>query len=313
MAEFIRKKRFIKYTDKNCKKFLSRDFSRKCAYCQIREGDLSGPESFEKDHFIPSSMGGSNEYDNLYYSCMSCNGKAGKSDNWSKTLLDPCENDIWDVHVKVNDQYICESLTAQGEEYIKTFKLNRKSYINKRKIIAENQLELKEKIDKYKVLCESIIKCGDDRASVLEDSIQEFEHLLEEGANYRMSLNAFDEDIDELITSLLSELGKVDCVDKDYDLLYEVCINDKKFLCYVEIDDFIFDEKGYVHKYISVDKLSVWKDIMAEDNILIVVFNKNDKHNYYVRLEEILSLPGAENDVRCGYYIHESNKTLKCN
>ena len=55
MAEFSRKKRFFKYRDKYCKKFLSRDFARKCAYCKIREGDLAGPDSFEKDHFLPVS------------------------------------------------------------------------------------------------------------------------------------------------------------------------------------------------------------------------------------------------------------------
>lgn len=80
MAEFLRKKRFLKYNDSRCKKFLSKDFNRKCAYCKIREGDLAGPESFEKDHFFPIAKGGKDDYENLYYSCVSCNGKAGKSD-----------------------------------------------------------------------------------------------------------------------------------------------------------------------------------------------------------------------------------------
>ena len=85
----------MKYNDSRCKKFLSKDFNRKCAYCKIREGDLAGPESFEKDHFFPIAKGGKDDYENLYYSCVSCNGKAGKSDTWSQTLLDPCKDDIW--------------------------------------------------------------------------------------------------------------------------------------------------------------------------------------------------------------------------
>ena len=65
MAEFLRKKRFLKYNDSRCKKFLSKDFNRKCAYCKIREGDLAGPESFEKDHFFPIAKGGKDDYENM--------------------------------------------------------------------------------------------------------------------------------------------------------------------------------------------------------------------------------------------------------
>lgn len=51
-GRILKEKRFLKYNDSRCKKFLSKDFNRKCAYCKIREGDLAGPESFEKDHFF---------------------------------------------------------------------------------------------------------------------------------------------------------------------------------------------------------------------------------------------------------------------
>lgn len=52
MAEFLRKKRFLKYNDSRCKKFLSKDFNRKCAYCKIREGDLAGPKVSKKIIFF---------------------------------------------------------------------------------------------------------------------------------------------------------------------------------------------------------------------------------------------------------------------
>ena len=78
MAEFLRKKRFFKYNDSRCKKFLSKDFKKRCAYCKTREGDLAGPESIEKDHFFPLAKGGKDNYENLYYACSSCNGRAGK-------------------------------------------------------------------------------------------------------------------------------------------------------------------------------------------------------------------------------------------
>ena len=47
-------------------------------------------------------------------------------------------------------------------------------------------------------------------------------HILDEGANYRMTKNAFDNEIDELIVRKLKKVGEVKEVDEDYDLLYEL-------------------------------------------------------------------------------------------
>ena len=239
MAEFLRKKRFLKYNDSRCKKFLSKDFNRKCAYCKIREGDLAGPESFEKDHFFPIAKGGKDDYENLYYSCVSCNGKAGKSDTWSQTLLDPCKDDIWNVHIKLSENCQIEALTIQGKEYIRTFKLNRKSYVVRRRTIETQQTELREKLKEYEEIVAKLLETENFKSDgeFLEKDIDEWKHILDEGANYRMTKNAFDNEIDELIVRKLKKVGEVKEVDEDYDLLYELEYNGETFLCHVAMID----------------------------------------------------------------------------
>lgn len=313
MAEFSKKKRFLKYRDKRCKKFLSRDFAKKCAYCKIREGDLSGPDSFEKDHFIPVSKGGSDEYDNLYYACTSCNGKAGKSDFWSNTLLDPCRDDILGIHISLSDDFRYEYITEQGEEYIKTFKLNRKSYVIKRRVIAKHQMELQEKLKQYIILCDAIADTvgGVDIKHILEEDIKEIEAVIKYGVNYRMSENAFDEDIDKLIYEILSKVGKVECVDRDYDLFYQLEIGNNKYLCYIDIDEIEFNISGKAKRYISTEKLKIWKGIEAIEEILIITFNEKDRNLYFTRLKDILQLKGVNNLEKCGYDLIQNNRVEK--
>lgn len=315
MAEFVRKKRFYRYKDEQCKKFLSRDFSKKCAYCKIREGDLAGPDSFEKDHFFPLKKGGEDGYDNLYYSCRSCNGKSGKSDKWSETLLDPCKDDIWDVHVKVDDNFKCKELTEQGKEYKNTFKLNRKSYVNIRRKIANHQSELHEKVAKYKQLSQELIALGPEAFDVqyLTNDIHEWERILEYGVNYRMSENAFDEDVDERIFCALAEVGIVECVDRDYDLFYEISIGDNKYLCYVEMVEFDLGVNGSARKFISTEKLSVWRNINKQEKILIILYNSSNQQVYFVKLDDVLESSGAKNEDRCGYSVTEENHISKLN
>lgn len=313
MAEFIRKKRFFKYRDKRCKKFLSRDFAKKCAYCKIREGDLAGPDSFEKDHFIPVSNGGSDEYDNLYYACTSCNGKAGKSDSWSKTLLDPCRDNIWGIHISLSDDFRYEDITEQGDEYIKTFKLNRKSYVIQRRVIAKHQKELQEKLEQYIILCDAIVDVvgGVEIKRILEEDIKEIESVIKYGANYRMSENVFDEDIDKLIYEILSKVGKVECVDRDYDLFYQLEIGNNMYLCYIDIDEIEFNISGKAKRYISTEKLKIWKEIEATEEILIITFNEKDRNVYFTRLKDILQLKGVNNLEKCGYDLIQNNRVEK--
>ena len=306
MAEFTKRKRFFKYTDKLCKKFLSRDFLRQCAYCKIREGDLGGPDSFEIDHFLPETKGGSDNYDNLYYACATCNGKSGKSDIWSKTLLDPCKENIYGVHIALLDNYRFNDVTSQGKEYIKTLKLNRKSYVRKRETLAKHKKELEEKLLEYKDAYQQVLLSGNivGVTKIFEDDIKETETILEYGVNNRASNNYFDEDIDEIIYRKLEQIGEVKCVDMDYDLFYQLKIGEKTYLCNYEIDTLEFGEDGKVRRFISREKIDKWKEIEKSVPILLITFNTINNEVYYTTMSTILQCAGVNNADRCGYYIY---------
>ena len=315
MAEFLRKKRFLKYNDSRCKKFLSKDFNRKCAYCKIREGDLAGPESFEKDHFFPIAKGGKDDYENLYYSCVSCNGKAGKSDTWSQTLLDPCKDDIWNVHIKLSENCQIEALTMQGKEYIRTFKLNRKSYVVRRRTIETQQTELREKLKEYEEIVAKLLETENFKSDgeFLEKDIDEWKHILDEGANYRMTKNAFDNEIDELIVRKLKKVGEVKEVDEDYDLLYELEYNGETFLCHVAMIDIKIEGGDKIKKYISVDKIRAWESVGVADTVLLIFFNQQDQEVYYYKVRDILQFGEIKNVTKCGYDLDAMHVIEKLN
>ena len=311
MSEFIRKKRFLNYKSRDCKKYLSKDFIKRCAYCQIREGDLGGPDDFEIDHFIPQDLGGSDSYKNLYYICSTCNGKAGKSDAWSKTLLDPCKDDINNVHIMIQPNFRIEDLTPQGAEYISTFKLNRKSYIQKRKKIYEHKKELRDKLGIYESWCEKAFKknlIDSTLEKELKSDIIDIENIIEFGANYRMSLNCFDEEIDSLIFDALSRVGDTKYIDEDYDIFYQLRTHKGKvYKCQSIIDKITFNDDDLCLKYISMDKVAEWKRIEEVTPILIIYYNNMDGSLYYVRFSEILKCKGIDNQQKCGYHIHKKD------
>ena len=302
MAEFIRKKRFLNYKSKNCKKFISKDFVKQCAYCRIREGDLGGPDSFEIDHFKPQNIGGGDEYDNLYYICTTCNGQAGKSDYWSSTLLDPCEDDIYNVHVELASNYELKEMSPQGKEYVDTFRLNRKSYINRREIIDKHKRDLYKKLKDYEELCEKL-----GLEEILKEDIIDTKNIIEFGANYRVTINNFDEDIDSMIMQELKTVGDLKEINEDYDLYYQLECNGIEFKCHSMIDEVCFDSQGKCLRYISTKKISIWKEIDKYIPILIIVYNKLDDTIYYVHFSDILANKGIDNESRCGYYIEKSN------
>ena len=74
----------------------------------------------------------------------------------SQTLLDPCKDDIWNVHIKLSENCQIEALTMQGKEYIRTFKLNRKSYVVRRRTIETQQTELREKLKEYEEIVATV-------------------------------------------------------------------------------------------------------------------------------------------------------------
>ena len=89
------------------KPYLAEDFSHRCAYCNLRDQDVT--TYFEVDHFVPQAEIKRHkgheylikDYENLIYSCKSCN--AAKSDLFEgDILLDPYNNARFYDPVKID-------------------------------------------------------------------------------------------------------------------------------------------------------------------------------------------------------------------
>lgn len=146
--EYNKPKRYVTYHSEKCKKYLAKDFRYECAYCKFKQKFNTSLEKWETDHFKPVSKfedwDGVHKYDNLIYSCPSCNSTKG--DEWSESLLNPCIDDIYDKHIVVDKEiFKLKPITEQGKEYIKTLKLNSTQNVRKRKLLYNIEKILSEK------------------------------------------------------------------------------------------------------------------------------------------------------------------------
>jgi hypothetical protein len=143
---------------------------------------------------------------------------------------------------------------------------------------------------------------------VLEEDIKDIDSIIKYGVNYRLSENAFDEDVDKLIYEILSRAGKVECVDRDYDLFYQLEIGKDKYLCYIDKGEVMFDKTGKAKRYLSTRKLKIWKELQVTEKILVMTYNEKDRNVYFTKLEDILQLKGAENLEKCYYNLIQENR-----
>lgn len=89
-----------------------------CQYCGRRSGDLKPRESLTRDHLIPMSRGGTNEWSNVVTACSSCNTK--------KANRMPAEIGMHPLHTPVEPHFVHLSwavrrLTPIQAQYIRTF------------------------------------------------------------------------------------------------------------------------------------------------------------------------------------------------
>lgn len=315
MSQFERIKRYLTYSDRNCKKYLRKDFQRQCAYCLTREADLGSPDNFQIDHFVPQKGGhigcvhpkyagndfNVHEYYNLYYSCSRCNGKGGKSDKWSDTLLDPCVDDIWGNHVQINDQGVVEYLTERGEEYIKTFNLNSKGARELRKKISK----LNDERKKHLAILEKYIEENTGNPKLFELLVGEREcdlNLLKYGAKYNIHDYYYD---DEAILEVENILKKYNysVLNGDYDLDYSAEVTGTPYYICLIIEDEIEFISGSKEYYLNMSRIIDWKD----KNILICHYDRVGRHLYYYELEQNIIKQQNEGKTRMRYLLQESN------
>ncbi len=178
---------------RKAKKSLSEDFGRRCAYCMRHESSLGGYRAFEIDHFFPESLGGSNEYTNLYYVCRACNGI--KLNKWPPGITqqelpvlhsypnrprfaDPCREQDYGYHFVEDDSGHLVACTRAGAFHLEALWL-----LNAADLVEERleRNELRQKIDEAK---EVMIKLHEfDRTTqaiaqaieVIEKAVAEYE------------------------------------------------------------------------------------------------------------------------------------------
>jgi 5-methylcytosine-specific restriction endonuclease McrA len=89
-----------------------------CQYCGRRSSELKTRESLTRDHLIPMSRGGTNEWSNVVTACSSCNTR--------KANRMPSEIGMHPLHVPVEPHFVHLSwavrrLTPIQAQYIRTF------------------------------------------------------------------------------------------------------------------------------------------------------------------------------------------------
>ncbi len=89
-----------------------------CQYCGRRQSELKTRESLTRDHLIPMSRGGTNEWSNVVTACSPCNTK--------KANRMPNEIGMHPLHVPIEPHFVHLSwavrrLTPIQSQYIRTF------------------------------------------------------------------------------------------------------------------------------------------------------------------------------------------------
>ena len=119
--------------------WLRDEFSFRCVYCLRRETWLTVTADWQIDHFIPKSIHpkGALDYDNLVYSCSSCNHSKA-----AHLAPDPCKV-AYGSCVKVDEHGEIQALNADGITLIEALGLDDGDYKELRRAIFELLAELR--------------------------------------------------------------------------------------------------------------------------------------------------------------------------
>ncbi len=120
--------------------FVARRAGFRCEYCRIHADDLF--LSFHIDHIIPLKHGGTNDTDNLAYTCPHCNQHKGTD---FATLLNDARNvvflynprtDLWIDHFEPIDGEILAK-TPVGQASIRIFQFNQPDLLILRRLLSQ--------------------------------------------------------------------------------------------------------------------------------------------------------------------------------
>lgn len=120
--------------------FVAKRADFRCEYCRIHADDLF--LSFHIDHIIPFKHGGTNDSDNLAYTCPHCNQHKGSdfatllNDFSDVVLLYNPRRDLWGTHFEAVDGEIM-ARTRTGQASIRIFRFNQPDLIILRRLLSQ--------------------------------------------------------------------------------------------------------------------------------------------------------------------------------
>lgn len=110
----------------------------RCEYCRAPDWVFNFP--FEVDHFIPLSIGGSREPENLVLACRACNAykafhQLGLIERVEVERLFNPRRDVWEDHYRFNSEtFEIEDLTEIGRGTVNRLRMNSSVQIQARQL-----------------------------------------------------------------------------------------------------------------------------------------------------------------------------------
>lgn len=115
-----------------------------CEYCQAQQAFAT--ESFEVEHIVPVILGGSNDLENLAFSCSGCNNSKGIIHEVldpitlvSTPIFNPRTQNWTDHFIWNEDMTRIIGLTAMGRVTVEQVRLNRTPLLNLRRALIAIQ------------------------------------------------------------------------------------------------------------------------------------------------------------------------------
>jgi len=158
LARKEKPKKFGNY--QSFKPFLRRDFSFRCAYCEISEAEYGSFRNFAVEHFKPKKKFPALvcHYPNLFYACSLCNSFKGETWPSPKLIkqglyfLNPCDHEFAEhlyekfdgaLQIKSNaGDYTVQYLHLNSEQRKKT-RTDRRSILNLIRKLKTDKKEMK--------------------------------------------------------------------------------------------------------------------------------------------------------------------------
>jgi hypothetical protein len=150
-------------------------FGARCAYCGVHEDTVGA--TLTVDHHRPRSKGGTDEEENLVYSCPRCNEHKGaywhEQDPPHVRLLNP-GHDTLDAHVREDDDGRLAGLTREGTFFIERLRLNRQQLVAYRLAFRSESL-LVEQLEASRRRIADLERTISDLRAALDSAADEIE------------------------------------------------------------------------------------------------------------------------------------------